>query len=299
MISVDQIVRVVSPAKLHGKKIEYVEGLIQLDPSNTVDRVLMWVSAKRPDSIYSLQAGVIIGPLSVDLSRLNSNCYFLLCENPRSAFQQVVETFFKVDHPVGISESSKIHESVVLGNDIFVGEHVVIEKNCVIGDRCVISHGTVIRQGTVIGNDVVLGSNNVIGGTGFGYEKGEDGDFNLITHLGNVVIEDRVEIGSNSCIDRAVLGSTLIRKNVKIDNLVHIAHGVEIGENTLVIGCAQIAGSVKIGKNCWIAPSVTIIQKVVIGDNVTIGIGSVVLKSIDSNQVAFGNPCRVVEHKKV
>lgn len=299
MISVDQIVRVLSPAKLYGNKIEYVEGLIQLDPANTVDRVLMWVSPKRADAIYSLQAGVVISPLSVDLSRLNSNCYFLLCENPRSAFQKVVETFFREDHPVGISESSKIHDSVALGGDIFIGEHVVIEKNCSIGDRCVISHGTVIREGTVIGNDVVLGSNNVIGGTGFGYEKGEDGDFNLITHLGNVVIEDRVEVGSNSCIDRAVLGSTVIRKNVKIDNLVHIAHGVEIGENTLVIGCAQIAGSVKIGKNCWIAPSVTIIQKVVIGDNVTIGIGSVVLKNIDSNQVAFGNPCRVVEHKKV
>jgi UDP-3-O-[3-hydroxymyristoyl] glucosamine N-acyltransferase len=156
----------------------------------------------------------------------------------------------------------------------------------------VIDSNTVIKKGTIIGNRVKIGANNTIGGVGFGYEKNEAGAYEVMPHIGNVIIEDDVEIGNNTAIDRAVLGSTLIRRNAKIDNLVHIAHGVEIGENTLVIAHAMVAGSVKVGKNVWIAPASAILNKIQVGDESTIGMGAIVLKEVSPGQTVVGNPAR-------
>jgi UDP-3-O-[3-hydroxymyristoyl] glucosamine N-acyltransferase len=114
----------------------------------------------------------------------------------------------------------------------------------------------------------------------------------LIPHIGNVVIEEGVEIGNCTCIDKAVLGSTILRKNCKIDNLVHIAHGVEIGENALIIAHAMVAGSVHVGKNSWIAPGALIINQVSVGENTTVGLGAVVIKDVADNQTVVGNPAR-------
>lgn len=107
-------------------------------------------------------------------------------------------------------------------------------------------HNTVILKDTIIEDNVVIGANNTIGGVGFGYEKDREGNFELIPHIGNVHIKRNVEIGNNTCIDRAVLGSTILEENVKVDNLVHIAHGVFVGRNSVVIANAMVAGSVNI-----------------------------------------------------
>ena len=114
----------------------------------------------------------------------------------------------------------------------------------------------------------------------------------IIPHVGNVVIENGVEIGNNTCVDRGVLGSTILKENCKIDNLVHIAHGVVVGRNALVIALALVAGSVEIGENAWIAPSSSILQKVKIGKNATIGMGAVVLKNVGEEEVWVGNPAK-------
>jgi len=145
-----------------------------------------------------------------------------------------------------------------------------------------------------IGKNVIIDSGAVIGAAGFGFVRDIDGTPYQLPQLGSVIIEDDVEIGANACIDRGELDDTIIRKGVKIDNLVQIAHNVEIEKNTYIMGKTVIAGNVKIGEKCWIAPSL-IMNDVKIGNNVTVGFGSVVLKSIKDNQTVMGNPAIQIE----
>ena len=131
----------------------------------------------------------------------------------------------------------------------------------------------------------------MLGGDGFGYVKNEaTQEYELFPHLGGVVIEDHVHIGNNTCIDRGSLKDTIIHQGVKIDNLVHIAHNVTVGKNSLIIACSMIAGSVVIGENCWVAPSSSVRNGIYIGDNTTIGLGSVVTKSVGADETIAGNP---------
>lgn len=140
----------------------------------------------------------------------------------------------------------------------------------------------------------VIGKNTVIGGDGFGYARSENGTLIRMPHQGNVVIEENVEIGSNTCIDRAVVGSTVIGAGTKIDNLVHIAHGVKIGKNCLIVAGAVIGGSCEIGDNCFIGINASIKNKVKIGNNVTVGMGAVVLKDVPDGVTVVGNPARIL-----
>jgi UDP-3-O-[3-hydroxymyristoyl] glucosamine N-acyltransferase len=139
-------------------------------------------------------------------------------------------------------------------------------------------------------NDLLIGWNNVIGNDGFGYARAEDGTLVKMPHRGNVIIEDNVEIGSNTCIDRAVEGSTIIGSGTKIDNNVHIAHGVKIGKNCLIVAGSVIGGSTEIGDNCYIGINASIKNKIKIGNNVVIGMGAVVLRDVPDGVTIVGNP---------
>lgn len=141
---------------------------------------------------------------------------------------------------------------------------------------------------------VKIGKNTVIGADGFGYVRQDDGTLLKMPHAGNVIIEENVEIGSNTCIDRAVVGSTIIGAGTKIDNLVHIAHGVKIGKNCLIVAGAVIGGSTEIGDNCFIGINASIKNKVKIGNNVTVGMGAVVLKDVPDGVTVVGNPARIL-----
>jgi UDP-3-O-[3-hydroxymyristoyl] glucosamine N-acyltransferase len=294
MIPISQVIGLLNPAKISMSKDEiFISEPIALNLENQRDDVLMWVSMNNINAISTIEKGVIICPNIAEL-RLNVHCNYLFVEHPRRAFSLVLKTFFLPAPSFSIAKSAVIDPSVSMGKNIYIGENVVIEKGCQLGNNVKIGHNSVILAHTVIKNDVIIGSNCVIGSVGFGYEKDENGQYEYIPHIGNVIIENSVEIGNCTTIDRAVLGSTIIRKNVKIDNLVHIAHGVEIGENSLIIANALIGGSTKIGKNVWVAPSSSIMNKAVIGDNVVIGLGAVVLKSVAENQVVVGNPAKTL-----
>lgn len=143
-----------------------------------------------------------------------------------------------------------------------------------------------------MGIGIKIGKGTIIGADGFGYERNEKNELEFFPHIGGVIIEDDVEIGCNVCIDRGVLGDTIIHKGVKIDNLVHIAHNVEIGKHTAIIANAMIGGSVKIGSYSWIAPSASILNGVTIGNNVIIGMGAVVLKDISDGETWAGVPAK-------
>jgi UDP-3-O-[3-hydroxymyristoyl] glucosamine N-acyltransferase len=300
MITVKNILEKVSFSKVIGDTSIEINQIIPLDVENERRDVLMWVSAKNIDKLPLIKNGVVICPIfdffpkNTEGPLLQKNCTYLQSENPRVSFYQTLKIIYPSTITPSIAESAKIASDVVLGKNISIGENVVIETDCLIGDNVEIGHNTVLKKGTQIHSNVQIGSNNVIGGVGFGYEHNEDGAWELIPHIGNVVIEEGVEIGNCTCIDKAVLGSTILRKNCKIDNLVHIAHGVEIGENALVIAHAMIAGSVHVGKNSWIAPGALIINQVSVGENTTVGLGAVVIKDVADNQTVVGNPAKVL-----
>lgn len=150
-----------------------------------------------------------------------------------------------------------------------------------------IPSSTKIYLGTIIEEGVEIGENCVIGSHGFGYHNGK-----LIPHKGRVIIKKNARICNNVCIDRDSIGETIIGEDVKIDNLVHIAHGVKIGKGSYIIAGAVICGSVKIGENCWIAPHATIHQHLKIGDNSTVGLGAVVIRDVPANTTVAGCPAK-------
>ncbi|NPA44803.1 MAG: UDP-3-O-(3-hydroxymyristoyl)glucosamine N-acyltransferase [Chlorobi bacterium] len=206
------------------------------------------------------------------------------------AFASLLEIYQQhKNYKVGISPKATIENSAKLGENVFVGVGVYIGENVVIGDETKIYPNTYIGDNTVIGknttifsgvniyseveigNNCTIHSGVVIGSDGFGFAPQNDAEFKKIPQIGNVIIEDNVEIGANSTIDRATIGSTIIRKGVKLDNLLQVAHNVEIGENTVIAAQTGIAGSTKIGKNCMIGGQVAIAGHITIADNVKAG----------------------------
>lgn len=293
MIYIKDILSKVGHIKYEGDKEAFVNAPISLDEQNTDDHVLMWVNDKNIARLNNVEHGTIIcSPL---FEAYKPGCNYIVTDKPRLVFKTILDEFFVPAVEPWIAPSASIAPGVKLGTNIYIGNNVVIEKDCVIGDNTVIGHNTVILHGTVIGNKVKIGSNNTIGGIGFGYEKDLDGIYSLIPHLGNVVIHDHVEIGNNTCIDRAVLGSTTLHEHAKIDNLVHIAHSVVIGKNSLVIAHAMIGGSTVIGENVWFAPAASVLNKKTIGDDAVIGMGAVVVKDVKAATTIVGNPGKPLE----
>jgi UDP-3-O-[3-hydroxymyristoyl] glucosamine N-acyltransferase len=203
-------------------------------------------------------------------------------------------TFVKLLHQLVEHVTPTYRAANSFDRSVFIGPHVTIEENVTIGEGTVITGNCYIYGGTRIGSRVMIKPGAVIGGCGFGYVD-ENGKRILFPHIGGVVIEDDVDIGSATCIDRGVLGNTLLKRGCKIDNLVHIAHNVVVGENAAVIAHAMVAGSVTIGEHAWIAPSTAIRDGIKIGDEATVGLGSVVTKSVPDHAVVYGVPARAQE----
>lgn len=288
MVSLQDILNTTSYTNVIGKLDRIVKRPIKAGESDADDFCISWISDRKLDLQFKVTKGVVI--CSNKLSNFNSECTYIIVENPRLAFRNILSKHFEVNSAPFISNLAYIHNDAVIGNNVTIEHFAVIEEGCIVGDNCVIGSNTVLKRNTVLGEGVKLGSNNTVGGVGFGYEKDLEGNYSLMPHLGNVVIGDFAEIGNNTCIDRAVVGSTLIGKNAKIDNLVHIAHGVVIGENSLIIAHAMIGGSTVIGKNVWFAPTASVLNNKHIEDNAVIGMGAVVLKDVKAGETIVGNP---------
>ncbi|NDE09097.1 MAG: UDP-3-O-(3-hydroxymyristoyl)glucosamine N-acyltransferase [Chitinophagia bacterium] len=257
--------------------------------------------------IYGTNASIVIvneslvltGPVSTTLIRV---------ENAAIAFAQLLEMYNQVKlNKKGISKLSFISETAKVGNDIYAGEfsfvgenatignnvkiypQVYIGDNAVVGDNTTLFAGVKIYSETQIGKNCIIHSGTVIGSDGFGFTP--ENDHKKVAQIGNVIIEDDVEIGANCAIDRATLGSTILRKGVKFDNLIHIAHNVEVGENTYFAASGVVAGSTKIGKNCMFSGQVGIVGHLTIADNTIISAQSGISKSITkSGEVYMGSP---------
>lgn len=295
MIQLSTIINTLGCIRYVGNADATISTIVQFDEQNTDTKALMWINKKNFPRLSALTAGSVICP---DLAfEPHPNCNYIIVEKPRAYFSKLLKHYFVKTANPGIAASASIHASALVGKEVFIGENVVIEANCKIGDYTRIGHNTVVHADTVIGQQVNIGANNTVGGVGFGYERDEDGIFIQIPHIGNVVIEDFVEIGNNTCIDRAVLGSTLLATHCKVDNLVHIAHGVQIGKNALVIANAMVAGSTIIGENAWIAPSASILNKREVGADAFVGMAAVVLKNVEAGDVVAGVPAKSIKKK--
>jgi UDP-3-O-[3-hydroxymyristoyl] glucosamine N-acyltransferase len=231
-------------------------------------------------------------------------------ENAYTGFAKLLEVYSEIKlNKSGISEKAHIPASAKIGQDVYIGEFAVIGDGAIIGDHSKIYPqvfigenvrignnttlfaGVKIYSDNVIGNNCILHAGVVVGSDGFGFAQQDDKNYMKVTQIGNVIIEDEVEIGSNTTIDRATLGSTIIRKGVKIDNLVQIAHNVEIGENSVIVAQTGISGSTHIGKNCVLGGQVGVIGHISIADDVKIAAQSGIGKSIDKQgEILQGSP---------
>ncbi len=197
----------------------------------------------------------------------------------------------KIGNDCSVGEFSYIGEDAIIGNNVTIYPQVYIGNKVTIADNTVIYPGVRIYRDCIIGRNCTLHAGVVIGSDGFGFAPQSDNNYRKVPQIGNVILEDDVEVGSNTTIDRATLGSTIIRKGVKLDNLIQVAHNVEIGENTVIAAQTGISGSTRIGKNCLMGGQVGIVGHLIIADNVKIGAQSGVEGNIPAEgAIVLGSP---------
>jgi UDP-3-O-[3-hydroxymyristoyl] glucosamine N-acyltransferase len=298
---------------------ELLGGVVAGNPETTV-QTLSKIEEGHPGSlsflanqaytpyIYTTQASVVIvnndfvaeKPITTTLIKV-ADAYV--------AFAKLLEYYNTIkNNKTGIEQPSFVATTSTLGTDCYVGAfayvgegcrignnvkiypHVYIGDEVTIGDNSILFSGVKIYPQCILGSDVTLHGGCIIGADGFGFAPNSENSYNKIAQIGNVIIEDHVEIGASTTIDRATMGSTIIRKGVKLDNLIQVAHNVEIGENTVIAAQTGIAGSTKIGKNCLIGGQVGIVGHLKIGDNVKIAAQSGIAKSIPDGQTVQGSP---------
>ena len=288
-----------------------IQGRLEGDPSAKVSDVakieeavegsLSFISnPKYEEYLYSSKATIIIVNESLEITQ-PVHATLIRVADAYSGFALLLEKYNEIisgSGKTGIEQPSFIDPTATLGENVYVGAFSYIGANAAIGNNvkiypgCYIGNNVVVKDGTKLfsgvkiydvchlGSNVVIHSGTVVGGDGFGFAPLSDGTYRKIAQIGNVIIEDDVEIGANTTIDRATMGSTIIRKGVKLDNLIQVAHNVEIGENTVIAAQTGISGSTKVGKNCSIGGQVGMVGHIHIADGTRINAQSGLSKSV-------------------
>jgi UDP-3-O-[3-hydroxymyristoyl] glucosamine N-acyltransferase len=258
--------------------------------------------------IYTTTASIVI--VNKDfVSENNLLCTLIRVEDAYTSLAKLLDFYTKakpskigIEQPSIVSSSAKVGEQIYIGAFAYIGEkvlignnvkiypHVYIGDNVKIGDNTILYSGVKIYAGCSIGSSCVFHSGAVIGADGFGFAPNPDGTYTKIDQIGNVIIDDNVEIGANTTIDSATMGSTFIRKGVKLDNLIQIGHNCEVGENTVMAAQVGVAGSTIIGKNCVFGGQAGISGHTTIGDGVKIGPQAGVMSSVAAKSVLLGSP---------
>ncbi len=299
---------------------EMLHGKIEGDPETSVNRIskieeaqsgsiTFLANPKYNQFIYTTRASIVLVNHDFEAEE-EIKPTLIRVENAYSSLAQMLEIYNQLTQKKsGVSDRAIIAGSAKIGKDVFIGAGAVIDENVIIGDQSKIYSNTYIGDGVIIGNHTVIYagvnvySNNiignhctihsgvVIGSDGFGFAPQEDNNYKKIAQIGNVIIEDNVEIGANTTIDRATMGSTIIRKGAKLDNLIQIAHNVEIGDNTVIAAQAGISGSTRIGKNCMIGGQAGLTGHLIIADGVKIGAQSGISTNImKEGEIVLGSP---------
>jgi UDP-3-O-[3-hydroxymyristoyl] glucosamine N-acyltransferase len=296
---------------IEGNPEAIVSGIAKIEEADTTSLCFL-ANPKYESFLYTTNASVVIvnqqlaleQPVQSTLIRVpDAYAAFAFLLEKYNEIMQAGNKLQGIQQPCHISvgvvipEDAYVGAFVYLGQNVKIGNRVQIHPNTYIGNNVSIANDTIIHAGVKIYNDCKIGAHctihagTVIGADGFGFAPQADGSYKKVPQLGNVVIEDYVEIGANSTIDRATMGSTLIRKGAKLDNLIQIAHNVEIGENTAIAAQTGISGSTKIGKNCVIGGQVGIVGHLHIADGTKINAQSGISKSIIQKGTALtGSP---------
>lgn len=296
-----------------------LEGTVEGDPEIEVSKLAkieegtsgsltFLANPKYTSFIYDTQASIAI--VNNDfVAEKEIRATLIRVEDAYTSFSKLLEYYNQVklsktgiEQPCFINETatygdhlylgafSYLGENVILGNNVKIYPNVYIGDNVTIGDNCVVFAGAKIYSDTVIGDTVYIHSGAIVGADGFGFTPNDKGEYTKVPQTGNVIIEDHVDIGAGTSIDRATLGSTIIRKGVKLDNQIQIAHNVEIGAHTAIAAQTGIAGSTKIGKHCLIGGQVGIAGHLIIGDRVRIQAQSGIGRNIKDDEVLQGSP---------
>lgn len=302
---------------------ELLQGMVEGNPDASVNNISkieegkpgtlsFLANPKYNNYLYSTHASIVIVNHDFKLEKsLQPNVTLIRVANAYESFAKLLALYTEIKgEKTGIEQPSFISDNAKLGTNCYVGAFAYIGKNvqigdnvkiyphCYIGDNCKIGNNSVIFSGVKVYHECEIGShctihaNTVIGSDGFGFAPNAQGEtFAKVPQIGNVIIEDHVEIGSNASIDRATMGSTILRKGVKLDNLVQIAHNAEVGENTVIAGLSGVAGSSKVGKNCMIGAQVGIAGHLKITDGVKIAGQSGIGANIDKEgDIVQGSP---------
>lgn len=285
-----------------------ISNVAGLDTADNLD-VSFLANLKYLDMMHLSHAGVICVSEDIDLPKHKN---FLVSSDPSRTFQQIAELIMLVNRPKsafkGVHERAFVHETAKLGNHVTVAPSSVIDQKCQIGDNtviapnvtigpgvtigenCFINSGVQIREGCKIGNRVILQPGAIIGSCGFGFTTDSNGKHRKLDQIGTVIIEDDVEIGANTTIDRARFKATVIKQGTMIDNLVQIAHNVEIGNDCIIVSQTGIAGSTKLGKRVTLGGQVGVVGHVVLADDVIVTSRGGVSKSLKQQGIYRGEP---------
>lgn len=304
--------------EIEGDASIVVRGLSKIEEGKT-NTLSFLANPKYEEFIYTTEASVaIVNKSFVPTAALPITLTLIKVDDAYACFAKLLEAYNqfrvkqpKIEQPSFIAESAKIGEGlylgafayiaddVVIGNDVKIYPHVYIGDNVKIGEGCVIYAGAKIYADCVIGNHCVIHAGAVIGADGFGFAPNQENGYNKVPQIGNVILEDFVEIGANTCVDRATLGSTILRKGVKLDNLVQIAHNVELGENTAMAAQVGVAGSTKIGKRVQVGGQVGISGHIKIADDVKIAAQSGIPNDIrNEGEILLGSPAIPIDDFK-
>ena len=307
--SAEQIATMLN-GKIEGDELQLVRSLSKIEEGKPGSLTFL-ANPKYSEHLYTTQASVVIIGSDFVLDRpVPKACTLIRVDDAYGAFATLLEAYNAATKPQpGISKTASISDSaeigknvhigdfVVIGNHVKIGDDSIIESGVSIADRCTIgSHahffsGVRIYRDTQIGTHCTIHANTVVGADGFGFAPSNSDGYKKVPQIGNVIIEDHVDIGANSCIDRATLGSTIIRKGVKLDNLVQIAHNVEIGEHTVIAAQSGVAGSTKLGANCMIGGQVGFAGHLSIADGTKIAAQSGLGANIkEPNTIVQGSP---------
>lgn len=264
---------------------------------------------KYEDFLYTTAASIVIVNESFELKQA-VNATLIRVPDAYTAFATLLGKYQEImqqqltgiQQPAYIAGTASYGDNVFIGAFAYLGENVKLGKNCKIyphvfignntsvGDNCIIHPGVKIYHDTQIGNQVIIHAGTVIGSDGFGFAPQADGSFKKVPQIGNVVIGDQVEIGANATIDRATIGSTLIKSGAKLDNLIQVAHNVEVGHSTVIAAQAGISGSTKIGNGVMIGGQAGIVGHIQLGDGAKVNAQSGVSKSIEAGKAVTGSP---------
>ncbi|WP_438963966.1 UDP-3-O-(3-hydroxymyristoyl)glucosamine N-acyltransferase [Winogradskyella sp.] len=258
--------------------------------------------------IYSTKASITIVNADFETEE-DLSTTLIKVDDAYGAFTKLLEYYNQIKlNKAGVEQPSHISDSAMLGDNCYVGafayigdnvklgDNVKIYPSAYVGDNVTISDNSIVFSGgkiyseCIIGKNCVINSGAIIGADGFGFAPNEKGEYSKVPQIGNVILEDFVDVGAGTTIDRATLGSTIIRRGVKLDNQIQIAHNVEIGKNTVIAAQTGVAGSTKIGENCQIGGQVGIVGHITIGNNVKIQAQSGIGRHVKDNEVLQGSP---------